>query len=57
MIGDRVRVRRVGNGVLLEPIVTDMDSLFAELDRFADIPFMEEGRNQPALPTGKKIFE
>jgi antitoxin VapB len=41
--GDRVRVRRVESGILLEPMVTDIDAWFAELDRFADVPFMEEG--------------
>jgi antitoxin VapB len=39
--GDRVRVRRVANGILLEPMVTDIDAWFAALDRFADVPFME----------------
>jgi virulence-associated protein VagC len=29
--GDRVRVRRVDGGILLEPIVTDLDAWFAEL--------------------------
>jgi antitoxin VapB len=48
--GDRARVRRVEGGILLEPIVTDVDSWFAELDRFADVPFMEGGRDQPSLP-------
>ena len=38
--GDRVRVRRVEGGILLEPIVTDVDAWFGELDRFADVPFM-----------------
>jgi antitoxin VapB len=42
--GDRVRVRRVANGILLEPMVTDIDAWFAALDRFADVPFMEGGR-------------
>jgi antitoxin VapB len=55
--GDRVRVRRVGNGVLLEPIITDLDSWFAEMDRFADIPFMEDGRHQPPMPESKDLFE
>ncbi len=49
--GDRVRVRRVGLGVLLEPMVTDAAEWFAELDRFGPEPFMPEGRNQPATPT------
>lgn len=47
--GDRVRVRRVEIGILLEPMVTDIDAWFAELDRFADVPFMEDGRRQPAV--------
>jgi antitoxin VapB len=50
MPGDRVRVRRVASGILLEPIITDTDAWFAALDRFADIPFMEDGRRQPTMP-------
>jgi antitoxin VapB len=57
MPGDRVRVRRVGSGILLEPIITDPDAWFAALDRFVDIPFMEEGRRQPAMPEPKEAFE
>ena len=48
--GDRVRVRRVEGGILLEPMVTNIDAWFAELDRFADVPFMEDGRRQPPMP-------
>jgi len=48
--GDRVRVTRVGRGVLLEPLYTDIDAWFAALDEFADIPFMEDGREQPPMP-------
>ena len=55
--GDRVRVRRVEGGILLEPIVSDVSSWFAELDRFADVPFMEDGRNQPPMPEVKDLFE
>ncbi len=47
--GDRVRVRRVEAGILLEPIITDLDTWFRELDRFADVPFMEDGRRQPPM--------
>jgi antitoxin VapB len=54
--GDRARVRRVKGGILLEPMVTDIDAWFRELDRFADIPFMEDGRDQPAMPRAKKLF-
>jgi len=55
--GDRVRVRRVEGGILLEPIVTDVDAWFAELDRFANVPFMEDGRRQPPTPDTENLFE
>ena len=55
--GDRVRVRRVEGGILLEPIVSDLDAWFAELDRFAEVPFMEDGRRQPPMPEAEDRFE
>lgn len=54
--GDRVRVRRVQGGILLEPMVTDIDAWFAALDRFADVPLMEEGRRQPPMPAADDLF-
>ena len=54
--GDRVRVRRVESGILLEPRVTDIDVWIAEHDRFADVPFMEEGRRQPPMPAADDLF-
>jgi antitoxin VapB len=54
--GDRVRVSHLGSGVLLEPIASDIDAWFAELDRFADVPLFEDGRNQPTTPTDENIF-
>lgn len=48
--GDRVRVRRVGRGVLVEPIVENVSEWFAEIDRLASEPFMPEGRQQPPTP-------
>lgn len=54
--GDRVRVRRVDGGVLLEPMQADVDAWFAELDRFADVPFMEDGRAQPPMPEREDPF-
>ena len=50
MPGTRVRVRRMGKGILLEPMVTDLDEWFARLDKYKDIPFMEGGREQPPMP-------
>ncbi len=55
--GDRVRVRRVEGGILLEPIVTDLDTWFSDLDRFADVPFMEDGRQQPPMPEAEDLLD
>jgi antitoxin VapB len=48
--GRRVRVRRVGSGVMLEPVVDDLTAWFAAMDRLSDEPFMPEGREQPPTP-------
>ena len=48
--GGRVRVRRVGGGVLLEPVVDDLATWFAAMDELDDGPFMPEGREQPPTP-------
>ncbi len=55
--GHRVRVRRVEGGILLEPIVTDLDVWFGELDRFADVPLMEDGRRQSPMPEPEDLFD
>jgi antitoxin VapB len=49
-------VRRVKSGILLEPMATDIDAWFAELDRFAGVPFMEDGRRQPQMPAAEDVF-
>lgn len=54
--GDRVRVRRVGRGVLVEPIFTNVSEWFAELDRLATEPLMPEGRQQPPTPV-RNVFD
>lgn len=54
--GDEVRIRRVGNGVLLEPKVTDVKEWFRQLDAFREEPFMPEGRMQPEMPPAKDLF-
>jgi len=51
-----VRVRRVKNGVLLEPIALDTDAWFAELDRFAHVPLLARGRRQPPAPRERDPF-
>ncbi len=53
--GDRVRIRRLGRGILLEPLVTDVAEWFADLDRHGPEPFMAEGREQPITPV-REVF-
>jgi antitoxin VapB len=48
--GKEVRVRRFGRGVLLEPMDFDVGAWLSELGRYKDVPFMEEGREQPPMP-------
>ena len=54
--GDAVRVRRVSEGILLEPLIRDTETWFAELDKAGREPFMELGRKQPATPK-RRIFK
>jgi antitoxin VapB len=55
--GKEVRVRRLGRGVLLEPLEFDVDAWLARLAEYRDIPFMEDGRKQPPMPPARKIFD
>jgi antitoxin VapB len=59
MPGNEVRVRRIGRGVLLEPLDDpfDVKAWFDKLDDYLDEPFMPTGREQPAMPPERKIFE
>jgi antitoxin VapB len=55
--GDRVRLRRVPQGVLMEPCISDPAKWFEELDQFATAgPFMAERREQPVTPR-REIFK
>jgi antitoxin VapB len=58
MPGTEVRVRRIGQSVLLEPIGApfDVKAWFAKLDEYLDDPFMPEGRQQPANPPPRDFF-
>lgn len=59
MPGSEVRVRRIGRGVLLEPLDEpfDVKAWFAKIDEYLDEPFMSDGRQQPAMPPPRKIFD
>jgi antitoxin VapB len=58
MTGTEVRVRRIGRGVLLEPIDVpyDVKAWFAKIDEYLDEPFMVDGRQQPPMPPQRKLF-
>jgi antitoxin VapB len=61
--GKEVRVRRMGRGVLLEPMDRRRDretikAVFAEIDRLGGKDFLPEGRpEQPPMPADKKYFD
>jgi len=52
--GDQVRLRRVGRGVLLEPLL-DVCAWFSGVDAVGSEPFMDEARDQPPTPS-RDIF-
>jgi antitoxin VapB len=60
--GKEVRIRRVGRGVLLEPINRDwetMQAIFEKIDRSGGADFLAEGRpEQPPMPIDdRKYFD
>jgi hypothetical protein len=59
MPGTEVRVRRIGRGVLLEPIdpTFDVKAWLAKMAEHLDEPFIGNGRQQPPMPRPRKIFE
>jgi len=49
--GDEVRIRRDGDAVVLEPLVTNVKEWLADLRRHPfSKDFMSDGREQPAAP-------
>ena len=56
--GSQVRVRRVAEGVLLEPLIADPTRWFAELDGLRQGHFLGQSkeRNQPLTPR-REIFK
>jgi antitoxin VapB len=59
--GREVRVRRIGRGVLLEPVERDretVNAVFAEIDRLGGGDFLPEGRpEQPPIPPPRDVFD
>jgi antitoxin VapB len=57
--GKEVRIRRLGRGVLLEPMersIEDIEAIFAEIDRLGGDDFLPEGRpEQPPMPPANDV--
>ena len=54
--GDEVRIRQLGDGVLLEPRITDVRLWFAQLDRFKS-PYMKKASRQQPVTPRRAIFD
>jgi antitoxin VapB len=57
--GTEVRITRRGDGILIEPLPgkTGVRAWLAELAKYKDEPFMEEGREQPPMPENRVFFD
>lgn len=53
--GDRVKLTRQGNGVLIEPASFDVDAWLEQAQINAIPEFMIEGRGQPEMPPDSPI--
>jgi antitoxin VapB len=53
--GERVRIRRVSDGVLLQPLIDDPAEWFARLDEATSEPLVSD-RRQPSTPK-RKLFQ
>jgi antitoxin VapB len=54
--GTEVRVTRVGNKVILEPM--DGGTMpWALIDQTGDVPFMPDGREQPEMSSERVVFD
>ena len=55
--GREVRVTKVGERVILEPLTPDAAMPWTQIDRLGDSPFMADGREQPEMPPDRVAFE
>jgi antitoxin VapB len=54
--GTEVRVTKVGDKVILEPM-NGGAMPWALIDQTGDDPFMPDGREQPAMPVDRDVFD
>ena len=55
--GTEVRIRRVGQGVILEPMKFDAQAWLTELAELRGAPLFPEGRQQPPMPKSDVTFD
>jgi antitoxin VapB len=55
--GKEVRISKVGERVILEPIGRPSAMPWHQIDALGDTPFMPEGREQPAMPADRIVFD
>ncbi len=55
--GKEVRISRIGDRVILEPIGEIRPMPWDQIDQLGDMPFMIEGRDQPAMPSDRVVFD
>ncbi|MDX2221172.1 MAG: AbrB/MazE/SpoVT family DNA-binding domain-containing protein [Rhodospirillaceae bacterium] len=55
--GDRVRIRRVAEGILLETEPFDVEAWFRRMDSYGADPLFPNGREQPPMPESKVSFD
>ncbi len=55
--GREVRVTKVGDRVILEPIAPAGAMPWKDIDQLGDCPFMRDGREQPEMPEDRVAFE
>jgi antitoxin VapB len=55
--GKEVRISKVGDRVILEPVGEGRPMPWDLIDGLGDKPFMPEGRDQPAMPADRVVFD
>ena len=54
---DEVKVTKIGDRVILEPLKPARGMPWAAIDSLGDSTFMPEGREQPPMAEDKAVFE
>lgn len=55
--GGAVRILKIGERVILEPLEGSPAMPWSSIDATGEHPFMPDGREQPAIPEDRSVFE